>query len=287
MNYIDAHVHVWTPDIDQYPLADGFKKENMKPPSFTPEELFQHCRPCGVDRVVLIQMGFYRFDDSYMLDMMKLHQDERGPVFAAVAVIDASADRPDAEMRRLQQVGVRGFRIYGEEWRQGRPPDGYNRDWTAGPGFERMFHTAAETQQSMCMLIDPSELPALDAMCRRFPASPVVIDHLARIGADGQICDTDVKSLCDMAKHKNIKVKVSAFYALGRKKPPHDDLVPMIRRVFDAFGPRRLMWASDCPFQVDNETYEDSLALARDRLDFLSAGDKAWLLRKTAEQTFF
>jgi hypothetical protein len=47
------------------------------------------------------------------------------------------------------------------------------------------------------------------------------------------------------------------------------------------------MWASDCPFQVANETYQDSIALVRDRLSFLSAGDKEWLLRKTAEQTFF
>ena len=62
MHYIDAHVHVWTPDTDHYPLAAGFTKEDMKPPSFTPEQLFAHSRPSGVERVVLIQMSFYRFD---------------------------------------------------------------------------------------------------------------------------------------------------------------------------------------------------------------------------------
>ena len=46
---IDAHVHVWTPDTQAYPLATGFTKEGMKPPSFTPEQLFSHCRPEGVD----------------------------------------------------------------------------------------------------------------------------------------------------------------------------------------------------------------------------------------------
>src|SRR5262245_46303125 len=60
--YIDAHVHVWTPDVKKFPLAEGFKPADMKPPSFTPEELFAHARPCGVTRVVLIQMSFYRFD---------------------------------------------------------------------------------------------------------------------------------------------------------------------------------------------------------------------------------
>ena len=294
MAYIDAHVHVWTPDTDHYPLAEGFTKDDMKPPSFTPEQLFAHCRPCGVERIVLIQMSFYRFDNRYMLDMMKLHtvkssgKDVFDLLFAGVAVIGPTAERPDDEMRRLLKLGVRGFRIYGGVWRNGRRSDAPDhRGWLAAPGYARMFAAAAETGQSMCGLIDPPDLPALDAMCRRFPDSPVVIDHMCRIGVDGQVRDADAQALCDLAKHKKVRVKISAFYALGKKKPPHDDLAPMIRRLFDAYGPERLMWASDCPFQVDNETYEDSIALVRDRLSFLSAGDKEWVLRRTAEQTFF
>jgi predicted TIM-barrel fold metal-dependent hydrolase len=63
MDFIDAHVHVWTPDTVRYPLAPGFKKDDMKPASFTPEELFRHCKPAGVGRVNLIQMSFYGFDN--------------------------------------------------------------------------------------------------------------------------------------------------------------------------------------------------------------------------------
>ena len=39
MKFIDAHVHVWTDDTAHYPLAAGWKKEDMKPPRFTPEDL--------------------------------------------------------------------------------------------------------------------------------------------------------------------------------------------------------------------------------------------------------
>src|SRR5688572_28002448 len=70
MNYIDAHVHVWTADTLHYPLAQGYRPENMDPSSFTPEELFKHARPAGVSRINLIQMSFYGFDNSYMLDMI-------------------------------------------------------------------------------------------------------------------------------------------------------------------------------------------------------------------------
>ncbi|HEY2838710.1 MAG TPA: hypothetical protein VGJ26_06165, partial [Pirellulales bacterium] len=56
---IDAHVHVWTPDTKKYPLAAGHRRDEMKPASFTPEELWKLARPCGVSRVVLVQMSFY------------------------------------------------------------------------------------------------------------------------------------------------------------------------------------------------------------------------------------
>jgi predicted TIM-barrel fold metal-dependent hydrolase len=305
MSYIDAHVHVWTDDTDHYPLGPGRKKDEMKPRRFTPEDLFRHCKPSGVNRIVLIQMSFYTpagpgpfrgivngFDNSYMLDMMKLHRTQVAgrdvPAFAGVAVIDHTRERPDIEMRQLLDRGVRGFRIYGGEWKDGRVTNAPDFEhWLAAPGYERMFAAAADTGQAICGLINPPDLPALDAMCKRFPHTPVVIDHMCRIGVTGEIPDGHVQALCDMARHKQVKVKVSAFYALGKKKPPHDDLAPMIRRLFDAYGPERLMWASDCPFQVDNEKYDDSIALVRDRLDFLSASDKEWLLGKTAEQTLF
>lgn len=64
MRYIDAHVHVWTPDTAHYPLAAGYKREDMNPRSFRSEDLFKHSRPAGVDRINLIQMSFYGFDKS-------------------------------------------------------------------------------------------------------------------------------------------------------------------------------------------------------------------------------
>ena len=105
---------------------------------------------------------------------------------------------------------------------------------------------------------------------------------------DGTIRDADVAKLCDLAKHKTVHVKLSAYYALGKKQPPHEELLPMIRRVLDAYGPERCMWASDSPYQVEPpNTYQASIELIRDRLTGISDGDRQWLLRKTAEKVFF
>jgi predicted TIM-barrel fold metal-dependent hydrolase len=273
---IDAHVHVWTPDTERYPLAAGFRRDEMKPPSFTPEELFEHARPCGVARVVLIQMSFYGFDNSYMLDTMR-----RFPgTFSGVAVIDDSSADPPAEMRRLAHQGVRGFRIYPRNLPVDR--------WLGAAGMQAMWKCGAEENLAMCHLVNPNALAAIDRNCEKFPDTPVVIDHFARIGVDGTIRTSDLDALSRLARHRKTYVKISAFYALGTKKSPYLDLVPMIRRLLDAFGPQRLMWATDCPYQVqEGHTYADSIALIRDRLEGLSDGDRQSLLRKTAERVFF
>ncbi len=272
---IDAHVHVWTPDTKHYPLAKGFAKADMKPQSFTPEQLLELARPCGVSRIVLIQMSFYKYDNSYMLDSMR-----RFPgVFSGVAVIDEN-QRPAETMRQLKKQGVRGFRI--------RPGERSVKTWLDGPGMAAMWKCGAEEGLNMCHLINPDSLPAVDRMCRKHPDTPVVIDHFARVGIDGEIREAELKQLCDLARHKNVTVKVSAFYALGKKQPPYLDLAPMIKRLVEAYGPQRLMWATDCPFQVNpGHTYTGSIELVRDRLDFLSDDDRVWLLRKTAERVFF
>jgi predicted TIM-barrel fold metal-dependent hydrolase len=150
-----------------------------------------------------------------------------------------------------------------------------------------MFRTAARSGQALSCLIDPDGFPEVDRMCRKHPDTTVIIDHLGRIGADGTIRPQDVDALCALARHPKVLVKVGAFYALGKKTPPYLDLGPMIQRVVQAFGAKRCMWESDCPFQVVAHKYADSIALIRDRLDFLTNEEKDWLLRRTAEQTLF
>jgi len=275
MNYLDAHVHVWTPDTAHYPLATGFDKDNIKPASFTPQDLFKHSKPAGVTRINLIQMSFYGFDNSYMLDMIKLYPE----VFVGTAVIDPQAE-PVKRMRELAPKGVRAFRIH--------PNLVKAEKWLEPEGYAAMFAEGAKANQAMSCLINPADLPELDRMCTKFPDTPVIIDHLCRIGGGGTIREEDVTALCAMAKHKRVVVKVGAFYAFGEKKPPYADLVPLAKSVIKAFGVKRCMWETDCPFQVGTgHTYQASVDFVLKQLAFLTADERDWLMRRTAEEFFF
>ena len=107
-------------------------------------------------------------------------------------------------------------------------------------------------------------------------------------GIRGLLGAQDIEKLCKLARHAHTHVKLSAYYALGAKRPPYLDLLPMIRKVIEAFGPDRCMWASDSPYQLQGEhTYSSSLALITQHCDFLSGGDRAQILGKTAENVYF
>lgn len=273
---IDAHVHVWPKFGTLYPLASEFSEKDVVPSSFTPEELLSQCRPFQVSRIVLIQMNFFGFDNSYMLDCIEKHPG----VFSGVAVIDHDASDVRKIMTDLRKRGVRGYRLYANRANVSQ--------WQSSKGIATMFEHGSETGQAMCMLSDPDAIPGIEKLCERYPKTTVVIDHFSRIGMRGSVQQDELSALCRLARFPNVYVKTSAFYALGAKKSPYTDLLPMIRTLRDAYGANRLMWASDCPYQVQApHTYGASVELIRDRADFLSMDEKRLILSGTAEKVFF
>ena len=276
-DWIDAHAHVWIDDVAKYPLAGKFKVEDLVPRTFPPDKLLELAGKNGVRRVVLIQHQVYHgSDNSYMVDTLANFPGR----FSAVAYVDAGRADVVAELERLRKGGVRGLRICAG--------DGGVAKWSDNENMKALWKRGPEIGVAMCPQVSPDYLPEVDRMCRDFPETQVVIDHFAKIGHDGQVRAEDLDRLAGLAKYKNVNAKLSAFYGHGDKKPPYNEIVPIIRRCYESFGPQRLMWASDCPYQLFGaNTYEDSIALVRDKLDFVTDDDRQGMLKKTAERVFF
>jgi predicted TIM-barrel fold metal-dependent hydrolase len=278
-SHVDSHVHIWTSDTQTYPLADGLDpKTEMVPPSFTDQDLLTTCTPEDVHRIILIQMSFYTTDNRYMLDRIA----SAPASFRGVAILDHTLD-PDSirqEMHRLKPLGVSGFRLYAFTDQIAK--------WPKLPGIHAMWEEAVLTKQAICLLADPASLPAIEAMCARYPGTKVVIDHFARIGMKDEPTAGHIQSLLRLAKFPLVHIKTSAFYALGRKTPPYTDMEPLISTLCEHFGSHRLMWGSDCPYQLaKGHTYRDSINVFRKHCAFLSQADRNEILHATAVRTFF
>ena len=316
--FVDAHSHIWTTDTERYPWAAGVTAEDgsFTTPSWTAEELLTAGAEVGVRRAVLISHGgIYSFDNSYMcaalpppclphtlmrvpagrLDAAAAHP-EQLRVVGAIDVEHLPPTEVAAQMRELLPRRVTGFRLE-------RLGDKGDPSWLQSEGAVEMWRTAAETKQAVCLMMHPPDLPHVSDMCERFPDTVVVIDHMSsigenkRFGGTGIIEPEDTAALVALARHPNVYVKVSAFYALGTGEAPYLELLPLIRALIAAFGCERLMWATDSPYQsfppgiregeVGPGSYAASLALVKDALDGLSERERDWLLRRTAEKVYF
>ncbi|WP_437187557.1 amidohydrolase family protein [Planctomicrobium sp. SH668] len=274
--FIDSHVHVWTPDTRRYPLADTFSIKDMVPPSFTPDELLKECSPCGVDRIVLVQMNFYGNDNSYMTDVIEASPNQ----FRGIAQIDETQTDLKTELKRLHAAGIRGVRLWADK--------ASVQKWQTSEAIQSLWKLGADLNINMCLLANPDALPGIQKLCQKFSKTPVVIDHFARIGMKGEVDSAELDLLCRLSENSSVTVKTSAFYALGKKAAPYTDLGPMIKTLRDAYGANRLMWGSDCPYQVmEGHTYADSIALIQKNLSFLSEDEKRAILQGTAESVFF
>jgi predicted TIM-barrel fold metal-dependent hydrolase len=284
---IDAHAHVWSSDLKKYPLAPGHSASDPWYPSFSIEELQALARPAGVTRFNLVQTPWYGLDHSYMLDAIAKDPEHFVGTGVVPAVTDVSLPSPERTMVELARGGIYAFRVRGKSTRP-NPDLADGQRWMDHPGYAKMFAAAAEHNLALSFLMGPSDLPEVDRMCRRFPETPVILDHFCLVGRQNRFVEEEIDALCRMAKHKRVMLKLGAFYALGKKAPPYRDMLPLIRRVVAAVGPERSMWESDAPKQAkDGHSFEAAVAVIDKHAEFLSAADKRQILVKTAEDFFF
>ena len=288
---VDAHIHVWSPDFARYPLAPGFTPDDLWLPSFTPDEHRAYSQPLGKIRFNLVQMTWYGLDHRYILDLIASDPTTYAGTGIVPGVSDVSLADPGKTMLALAEGGIRAFRVRGG--RTGRPTAfGRVNRWLDYPGYETMFKTGAEHRLALSFLMGLEDLPDLIRMCRRYPETPIILDHLCGVRIkDGVWPEHQIRALCRMARYPGAMVKLGPFQALGNGKAPYLDLLPLIERVVDAFGPERVMWESDSggPIVMQNpqEDFAASVDLIRKHADFLSDSDKEQILVKTAEDFFF
>ena len=85
-----------------------------------------------------------------------------------------------------------------------------------------------------------------------------------------------------LARHPSTFAMFSGQYALSGEPPPYRDLDEVVRRVAAAFGPERMLWASDYPWTRDVPGHRTLLGLAAEALPGLSAGELAAIHGGTA-----
>lgn len=117
----------------------------------------------------------------------------------------------------------------------------------------------------------------------RFPDVQFIIDHCGVV-FDGPNGEATIDNALPMARYPNIAYKWAHAPSLLSTAPyPFPDLESKLRRAVDAFGPERVMWASDYTMTRTRANWGESLFAIR-HSPSLSEDEKAWILGRTARK---
>jgi hypothetical protein len=145
---------------------------------------------------------------------------------------------------------------------------------------------AASKHRVPVMIYPGGEHQTLTNYVRNFDSVQFIIDHVGmgvdRAALPDQL-QTTIDQLLAYSKYPNVAVKWGHAPRLSREAFPYRDLLIQLRRVIDAFGVKRVMWASDFTVTTDHHTYAESLFCLR-CADNLSESDKEWILGRTARE---
>ncbi len=264
---IDTHVHLWKSD-PRYPWA----KETTNPPNqdALPEKLLELMKANGVAKTLLIHVIYYRWDNSYMLDVLKQHP----RIFRGICRVNPESPAAPDDLSRLSRTpGFAGVRL--------SPADGPEGDWIRGPLMPPLWKRAQDLKTVMTVLTSTRRLPDVGKLIERHPDLDVMIDHMADCPIDQP---EELQKLLALARYPRVFVKISHMWRLSKQPYPYTDTHDMVHRLYDVFGPRRLMWGTDWPMLEPFCSYAQALSLVRDELKFLSFEDKRWVLGRTAER---
>lgn len=267
---IDAHLHVWSLDFDRYPFAEGRTTEEDGSVELLLETMEQH----GVSHSMIVQPIHYVYDNTYVADCLKAHPGK----FAAIAIMDRHAeDGPDRLERLVKEDGFQGLRMH-----LSRPDD--PAEWAA-PDQYPIWEKAEELGAMMQSFGPADKQPAIEPIVQRYPNVKVVIDHLGGASFDEESPYPLLQNVTNLAKYPNVYLKFTPQAGRSEEEFPFRSQWDTYKRLYDAFGPQRLMWGTDFPHIFRNIGYQKAIDLFHE-MDFFSGDDREWLFAKTALQVW-
>lgn len=261
---LDPHVHVWK-HAPRYPFAEGAR---VPPRDATPETLMELMAANGVSRTVIIQVIHYKYDNRYLAAVLKQYPGK----FQGVCRVDPLDPAAPDHLSRLTADGFRGVRL--------SPAGDASGDWFRGPLMPPLWRRCYELRVPMTVLAPVTRMPEVGALLEKLPDLTVVIDHMADCPIDQP---AELEKLIALKRYPNVFVKISHTWSISRQPYPWLDAQEYVKRLHAAFGPRRLMWATDWPIVESYSTYAKALTVVRDEMKFLNADDLQWMLGKTIE----
>lgn len=265
MLIVDSQVHIWAANTPDRPWPERPAMPH-RPVPFSAADLLVEMDNAGVDRVIIVPPTWEGERNDLALAAAHAHPDR----FAVMGRIDPFAKGArDALPRWRDQKGMLGLRFHFARKEYEAPLTESRLDW--------LWADAESLGLPVMMIVAPYQLPLVDRVAREHPGLRLVMDHLApNFGKKDDEAFPDIGMLLALAARPNVAVKASSMPTYTADVYPYRRLHPILKKIFDAFGPRRMFWGTDMTKMPC--TYRQALTMFTEEIPWLNGEDKAWVM---------
>lgn len=233
----------------------------------------------GVEKAILIQM-MGQSNNAYQTECLRRFPGR----FASVGIVDTSSPDAVGALEQLAEDGASGVRLNPTTRSPGEDPLAI---WRAAARLGLSVSCGGNTEAFIS--------DAFREVVESLPNLPIVMEHLAAVNhPDGDLAKVEARRRAfDMARYSNVSIKIHGLGEFCRRAMPVSEPFPFERpiptlldQVYEAFGPRRMMWGSDYPPVSGREGYGNALRLTMAELASKSADDRDWIFGGTALKVF-
>jgi len=253
---IDTHVHIWSDDIQNYPWQQTLSHVPIPTESATIEEFVLSMENAGVEGAVLVQPSTYGWDNNYLCDSIKKYPGK----FAGICLVNPkNKNSADDLYYWCEKRGCSGLRINLVGFQE--------TDFLLEAESKRLWDKIADINAIVSFQMSPKHAQIINEIAKARPEITFIVDQVTAEVHRKPELGGFVKLL---SERSNLFFKVNSVGQNSRQKYPFQDLWPFFKRVFDDFGPGRVLYGSDFPHTLKTCSYREATAWISE-LPFISA----------------
>jgi D-galactarolactone isomerase len=239
LNACDSHIHIYDTTTPLVPWT------TTPGPAWATVSGYRDVQKrLGLTRAVVVQANAYGTDNTCTVNAIaELGLDKaRG-----VATVDA--DVTDAELKRLDEAGIRGARVH-------LLSGGFLT-------FEKLELIAAKIAKfdwHIVLQMDGRFLHEREAMLRNLPCT-LVIDHIGKFLEPATVEHEGFRALLRLLSNDRTWLKLCGPYEVSKSGGPHYADTSALAKAAAAHKPDRMVWASNWPHVWVKELPDDQLVL--------------------------
>jgi predicted TIM-barrel fold metal-dependent hydrolase len=256
MLIVDAQIHLW---------SKGTTLPPHRAEPYSPAQALADMDAAGVNAALIHPPSWDPDSNELAVEASRAHPDR----FAILGRF--AADRP--ESRALvdgwkSRPGMLGLRFTFLQPHQ--------RTWMTDGTMDWIWPAAERAGIPIALLV-PDHLRLLGEIAARHPGLRLIIDHFGVVrGKKGDEAFANMPELVSLAKRPNVAVKTTGGPAYASDEYPYRGLQPHYRRIYDAFGPRRMFWGTDITRMPCS--WRQCVTAFTEETPWLPEGDKALIM---------